>query len=408
MNERLSFCFVIIFSFSLLTVAVGTPVLAEEEPEAVPEEYLLPEEPEEDLEIETIDVRDISETTAVVIMELNHPTYARISYGPGREMDRERSMMRATDEHRFQLTELTEGTPHTFQLQAWVSPELGIRSERMHFETEGTPPPDFVSIDINDRHAFGATIEWRTNIPVEARFYSGHDSENLQYRTEHPVLHPAHRVELEGFYPDSTVYYRIEIEDERGRTHETGLRQFKTRENNIAWRQPVEGTFDQPPFGVDDDRFDPDERFVDRITNGKTNYTDGTATSGDPARAPQWFLVDFQEKHELDRAEFLWRAHAYPESYNIQLFAEEDTPVHVIEGLNAGEGEEVYSDGGMPSRHQVVELDEVEEPIRLIRVEIPLGAPYHQFFPQYDFVQILDFKVFPRELPELDPAVEEE
>ena len=120
----------------------------------------------------------------------------------------------------------------------------------MHFETKGTPPPNFVSIDINDRHAFGATIEWRTNIPVEARFYSGHDSENLQYRTEHPVLHPAHRVELEGFYPDSTVYYRIEIEDERGRIHETGLRQFKTRENNIAWRQPVEGTFDQPRLAL--------------------------------------------------------------------------------------------------------------------------------------------------------------
>ena len=411
MYKRFYLLVVFICSLFLVTAAVGGPLLAEEEEfEPMPEEYLLPEEPDEPLDFEEIEVEVLSETEAVVEVKLNHPAYARIEYGPGDELTDDRSMMRGTDEHSFRLSGLIEGTEYTYQVQAWVSPQAGVRTDRHQFRTEGTPPPDFESIDVTDRHRKGAVIEWRTNIPTKAEFYSGHDTEAMDYRTEHPVLHPNHKVELDGFFPDRTVYYQIKIEDERGRTHESGIREFKTRENNVAWMKPVEGSFDQPPYGVDEDRLDPEERFVERITNGITNYTDGTATSGDPDVETQWFLIDLMDEYKIERYEFLWREFAYPQHYNLMTSTDpegEEWTEQAME-LNADDGDKELSEGGLPSIRHVVEPEYPDEPVQFIRVEIPRGASYHQYFPQYDFVQLLDFKAMEPEPEEVEPAAEEE
>ncbi len=373
----------------------------------MPGQFILPEQPEEGLEFEEIDVVDISETQARVVVELNHPAYVRLEYGPGKLMGRESTMMRATASHEFLITNLVEGTYHGFRLQAWVDPQEGISTDILSFKTEGTAPPNFQAVTIKERTAEGAMIEWRTNIPVTAKFYSGHDTE-FGYDSQHPVYSRVHGVDLVGFYPDTTVYYKIEIEDERGRTNQTSVRSFETRENNVAWRQPVEGSFDQPPYGVSEERIDTGERFVERITNGMTNYTDGTATSGDPDLETQWFLIDLQQPYPMEKAVFLWREHAYPQFYHLLTSSDGEEWIEQAIGLDAGAGEQLLSDGGMPSYKQVVKPDYPEELVQFIRVEIPRGAPYFQYFPQYNFVQLIDFKFFPAEQPEPVPGVDKQ
>jgi hypothetical protein len=124
---------------------------------------------------------------------------------------------------------------------------------------------------------------------------------------------------------------------------------------------------------------------------------EGMATSADPADTHQWFRVDLGEKFIPRKIVFAWRDIAFPKEYHI-LASEDGEEWEVLaSNLDAGEGEKIRTEGGMPALCHKVKFPFLFKSFRYIQVLIEKGADYYVKYPQYKFVQILNFKVFPKE-----------
>jgi len=329
-----------------------------------------------------------------LIWEANRAVYGRIKYGTDRsQLGAGRTFMNARKRREVILNDLKEGTMYVFKIKIWDASGKHSKTKMGRFRTAGMPEPAIKEVRVKDITRNGAVVRWVTNVPTTALFESGHDSDDLGYKTrhEHPGRH--HQVELDHFYPDMEVYYRITVTDTRGRTARRELNYFWTRENNIALDKPVSGTFGQKIYKAPSG-FGRDEDLNQRITDGDFTFMGGTATSGDPADTDQWFVVDFKELVKPDTVVIYWFAFASPRQYEIQGSVYGEKWRKLAGDLNAGTGERLKK-GGIDSLKHKIHLNEEKE-FQYIRVFIPAGAPYYKRYPQWEYVQIQEFKLFPK------------
>lgn len=355
-------------------------------------EFLKKQQHEEPLRFASISVVKRGQHEATVVWETNHPASGRLRFGTNPAMKNSRTRMTPRSRHRFRLTDLREGTRYGFRVYAWDGSKHRIKSQVVFFRTRGTPPPEVKRVRVVKRTLEGGIVRWVTNTPTRAVFESGYDTP-LRFKTVHDSPTRFHQVTLKRFHPNRDILYRITSVDTRGRRRLSGIRRLRTRENNVAWEKPVRGTFDRPIFGVPEDARG-ETPYQRRVNDGRFDYQLGTATSGDPADTVQRFTINLEKLHRPGRAVLYWRDLAYPEKYSIHGSRTGRKWDVLARNLNAAKGKHTRK-GGILSYRQVVEFD-TDRAYQFIRVEIPKGAPYYGKYPQYKFVQLQEFKLFPR------------
>lgn len=384
--------FRVLVLLSTVGLMIGTaPELHPEEPEELPD-FLKEQSHEEPLRFAGISVKNLGAHEATVVWKTNHPSSGRVRFGETPAMEHSRTRMSSQSRHRVRLTGLHEGTRYGFRVYAWDNSEHRIKSQVVFFRTRGTPAPEVKRVRVVKRTLEGGIVRWVTNTPTRAVFKSGYDTP-LRFKTVHDSPTRYHQVNLKRFHPGRRILYRITSEDTRGRRGRTNVRDFRTRENNVAWNKPVRGTFDRPIFGVPEDARG-ETPFLRRVNDGRFGYQHGTATSGDPADTVQHFTVNLKKLYRPDRAVLYWRDLAYPEQYSLYGSKTGRRWDLLAKTLNAGTGKHMRK-GGILSYRQVVDFD-TDELYQYIRVEIPKGADYYAKYPQYKFVQLQEFKLFPR------------
>ncbi len=376
------FCAFLVFGFPVQAADTELPDFLREKKYAGPLKFV------------EVDIKERTKHSATITWETTHPASGRIKYGDNPDLPGTQNFISANKTHTVQLSDLTEGTKYGFRVYAWDKSDRRIKSQLIFFETKGMPPPQFKKLKVAEKTREGGVIRWVTNTPTTAYFEAGYDTP-FEFTTKHVMPNTHHEVKLTQFYPGKELYYRISIEDTRGRTKNSGLRKFRTRENNVAWEKPVRGTFDVPIYGIPKGQ-NGSGPYDKRIVDDRYTYQYGTANSGDPADTVQWFVVDLEQFYVPDTAVFIWRRYAYPKKYRI-LGSKSGVYWEILAGdLNAADGEKVRK-GGIPSIKHVISLNGIEEDYQFIKVEIPKGAPYHVRYSSYNFVQLQEFKLFPKE-----------
>lgn len=349
---------------------------------------------DEPLEFVGIRVHDAHETGATITWETNHPARGRIRFGDTKQMENTKVNTTSDSRHRVQLRGLKEGTKYGFRVYSWDSSNRRIKSQLVFFETKGMPKPRIQRINIKNRTRLGGTVRWVTNVPTTATFSVGHDTP-LQHTTVHDSPTRIHEVKLSQFFPNRSVYYRITMTDTRGRSERTTLRSFQTRENNVALNKPIRGTFSRPLNKVS--RSELENPVIDRIVDGSLAFPKGLATSGNIPDTDQWFTVDLRQFYVPDTVVIFWRNIARPGSYRIQA-SKLGQEWSTLATMSAGDTSLIKRSGMGLARHSIP-LASGNEDYRYIRVLIPKDSPYHVKYNGDQFVQVFEFKLFPRYKP---------
>lgn len=356
------------------------------------------------LEFEEVAVPDRSDTSLTVTWRTNRPARARVQFG--RSGPSEQFLRSATrEEHVLTVDKLTPGTTYRFRIFARNDAGNRIKSQVVKTRTSGVPPPRIRDLKVTDRTMNGGTLRWGTNVPTRIRVEAGHDTP-FKHRTVQDSPSRHHRVNLTHFYPDRDLYYRIVATDTRGESTATKLRSFATREANVAQEKPVRGTFDRPIYGVDTGSTGTTP-WIERINDGNYSYQRGTANSGDPADTGQYFVVDLEEFVTPGRAVFYWRDIAFPREYEILGSRNGHDWIRLAGDLNAENGTHTLSPiENMKVFEQTVNLPDTVPSVQFIKIQIPKGASYYGKYDSYDFVQLLEFKLFPAQVPTPDNGEE--
>lgn len=371
----------------LLILLLPVPGPAEE---TVPE-FLREEQTDEPLKFRSIEIVDRTDTILRITWKTNHAARGRITFGRGERSQRQlRGTARAS--HSIHYKNLSEGTKYQFRVYAWDNSGHRIKSQVVTARTTGTPPPRFKQLGMERRTPTGGTLRFVTNVPTRAVIRAGHDT-TLSYKTTHDSPTRFHEVTLNQFQPDRRLHYRITLEDTRSQTNRSRRKSFRTREPNVAWEKPVGGTFDRTIFGLSE-AAQGEQPLPERITDGKFDYQYGLAMSGDPSDTQQWASVDLEQLHTPDTVVLFWWNHAYPRQYSVEASRLGRKWTTLAEDLDAEDGNEVTK-RGLPVVRQKI-TPESRDAYRYVRVRIPEGVRYYGKYPQYNFVALVEMKVFPR------------
>jgi hypothetical protein len=98
---------------------------------------------------------------------------------------------------------------------------------------------------------------------------------------------------------------------------------------------------------------------------------------------------------------FYWRNLAYPRNYEILVSKTGHRWSLLKRNLDARNGTDTLTptENTKTMKHVVTFPDTVDQ-YQLIRVRIPKGSDYFAKYDQYDFMQLHEFKLFPKTIPE--------
>lgn len=349
------------------------------------------------LEFVRISVEERTDTSLTITWTTNEPARGRIQFGRG-EPEQESFRSSSRRQHTSFFEGLIPGTTYRFRIFAVPNSAHGIKSQVIETTTRGIPPPRIQKMEIVNRTMNGATLRWLTNLPVSMTLEAGHDTPpNFRTRRDTPSRY--HQVHLTRFYPDQPLYYRLTLTDTRGHSRTFDTESFRTREANHAYKKPINGTFDQTIFGLDKTDTSSEKR-NNRINDGNYSYAEGTANSGNPSDTDQYFTIDLEEFVKPGRAVFYWQDLAFPRRYEIEGSQTGRHWTTLKSRLDAGNGTHTLTPikNTKSMKHVVTFPDTVPE-YQFIRVTIPQGANYFTKYDVYEFVQLIEFKLFPDNIP---------
>jgi len=192
-----------------------------------------------------------------------------------------------------------------------------------------------------------------------------------------------------GLDPGKGYYYKVEATDLYGNTIASDLGRFETLATNIAIKKPVTGTFTELPA---DPFVDSAKPVLPRVTDGSTSYFTAMATSRSIYSDDQYVTIDLGKNYPIKNVQTYWRKLAYPENYSVLVSSDNKDWKVVAEGLNAADGAFSRSDAGDPMQVHSVSAKDVNG--RYIKVHIKKGSPFFHKHSNWDFVQLMEVKVF--------------
>ena len=338
------------------------------------------------LRVDAIDVH-----SAVIVWQTSIPSNGRIDYGEDLSAANRVALAVDVDTfHRTLLFGLREGEDHVCRVFASDTQGAQIRSGWTSFRTLGIPAPRIVRVDIKEQTWKGAHLEWISNIPVKGGLECGYDT-SYGYSKKETAFGRVHEVHLDRFSPRRTVVYRITARDARGKDIPPYPGKFQTAEHNIAGGCTVAGTFFRNP----DRPFITDSPpLLQRVTDGRTSYFTGMATSGNPAEETQWVEIDLGSIQDITHILTYWRRIAYPLNFTLKGSLDGDRWYGFGDQFTES-GSAAVSETGDPMIEHLAAIGQYA--IRYVRMEVPKGAAIFKKFDNYNFVQLFEVKVYPME-----------
>jgi len=208
-----------------------------------------------------------------------------------------------------------------------------------------------------------------------------------------PSIHSGkqHQLWLHGLEPQTTYTVKVKMLGYHGNINSSKEITFRTRKENIALNKLVKGSFNQ---------FQPDDKFVlkkskrpiQQINDGDDSYFTSMATSGDPEKQEQFFIIDLEKRVKLTDLVIIWRSLAYSKEYIVELSLDSKRWERVAVHQDASQGVFGYSRTGDPVRIMSHSLENRSG--RYLKITVPKGSPYYVADPTWKFVQIMDVKIF--------------
>lgn len=286
-------------------------------------------------------------------------------------------------EHSVTLPALLPGTEYGVWVLVGADSAIG-RTERepFTFTTAGRPYPRVVRTEVIERGTDRLKIRFRTNVPTKASLAWGATLDAV-FRSER--LATVHTFEIDrGLRPRATYAYTVVLEDAEGRKMTMPPAEVSTAEANAARGAAVTGTFTELTESME-----PGPALA-RVTDGRLDYFEGMASSGDPSETDQWVRIDLGRPRVLEEVEVAWRAVACPKAFFVVVGETEGEMRYPGGPYDAEAGEVSRSERGDPIRH--VRIDPGLAPVRFITVFVPKGSAYHVMFEGWKYVQLAEVK----------------
>ncbi|MFH1097828.1 MAG: discoidin domain-containing protein [Candidatus Desantisbacteria bacterium] len=357
----------------------------------------------ENIEIVKMSVTDIGDNYARIQWETATETTGQVLYHPVREFQNNFAIsigMETT--HSIMLNKLLAGTVYQYQVSVRDSVGSTTVSPWATFTTTGIPLPLFDELCVGSLTKTTAIITSKTNVPTKLWVEYGTDTEEGQpqglplqlYDNKLMIrgdLRDFYQIQLDGLQPDTTYRFRLTAYDNDCHEVMSTDHKFTTLEDNIALYATVTGTFIECP---DDKYISRDKGFLERITDGNTNYFTGMATTGDLTIQDQYIIIDLGSIQPIDRIKVYWRRLAYSRDYSVKISNDGENWGTLASGINAENGIDELSDTGDPMKVVLTEGDGKEA--RYIQVFVASGSDFFHKHEEWRFVQLMEVKVYSR------------
>jgi hypothetical protein len=346
--------------------------------------------PAETIVVRVTDFRaEAGENEATVRYRTSFPVSTAILYGfdlQSLQQSAIHSPDRRTD-HAVTLPALLPGTAY----EVWVLVDgrpVGVGRDRpFEFTTAGTPFPRVVRTEVLERGTDRLKIRFRTNVPTTARLAWG---ERVDAVLRSDRRGTTHVFDVPALRPRTEYVYHVVLEDAGGRKMTMPAATVRTDEANVGRGRPVDGTFTHLAEGMTPGPVLP------RVTDGRLDYFEGMATSGDPGETDQWVRLDLGSSLDVEEIEVIWRGNAYARAFVVAVGATPDEARYPGGPFDAAEGEFSRSERGDPLRH--VRVPVRDGPVRFITIFVPRGSGY-QAREGWRFVQLAEVKAHLRPGP---------
>lgn len=350
----------------------------------------------------SLSVGTIETTAATLNIGFTKPVRLSINYGFEADENSMKNFLEYTSYQNFyqvSLTDLVEGLDYYIRVKAMTADgELFVTTdtEIMHFRLLGTPPLRVVAAGVGAISPLSVSLVVQTNIPSHCVYYFG-EGERFTSIVSQPGYDTRHVFDIKDLSPNRLYNYMAFLTDFRGMNVVLPKTQITTSEVNIARKKPViEGTFKvlrEPGFQGGTATAD---SILQRITDGRNDYFEGMAHSGDLNNFDQYAVIDLGRVYTLESHATVWRQLAFPKYYEIFTSLDNKTwekglvqtggRIDNAMQLRSGSGDPLIATGGT--------FDGTPK-ARYVKLFIPKGSPYYKKHRGWNNVDLAELKIYP-------------
>jgi len=292
------------------------------------------------------------------------------------------------EQHQITLKNLSKGTVYFFKIVASRSNNK-ILSPINRFNTKGIPALSIFINRVFDITKDSTKIGWAFTQPVRAKL------KYLEVGTTDYIEYTADKTDKSGVFilkklkPDTSYYYVIEGKNKDGEMVKSKVNYFRTKEWNLALQKSVAGTFDN--YIGDDKYFNKKTPILQRITDGKMNYFDGMAVSGNVHKNDQYVIIDLQNIYNIAKINVYWRALSYSRDYALYVSNDRQTWELVTKHIDAENGKFIRGEKGDPILYNEISCNQQAQYIKIL---IKKGSNIYNKHKEWNFVQLMEIKIY--------------
>lgn len=362
-------------------------------------------------------VDGIETTAATVTVAFTKPVRLSLAYGIEPHPEALKNFTEYTSfqsSYQIQLRDLIEGQDYYVRVKAMSAQEelyVSDDTNYLHFRLLGTPPLKVVNGGVGYVNPLAFSVVFQTNIPSHCVMYFG-EPDNFSQIISQPGYDTRHVFEFKDLLPQHVYSYMAFLTDHRGLNQVLPRTNVSTAEVNIARNKKViAGTFTvQREPGWQGGSQSAGETTLQKLTDGRDDYFNGMAHSGDIDREDQFATIDLGRVYTIESHAVIWRTLAYPYAY--EMFASLDNKewkkcAH-IPSERIGMGRTIRSHGGDPLLVTGGQFFD-QTKARYVKLLIPKGTPYFKRHKEWRNVDLAEILIYPGgEYNDLKKIVEEE
>jgi hypothetical protein len=168
------------------------------------------------------------------------------------------------------------------------------------------------------------------------------------------------------------------------------VKEITTLEDNIAFGSSVSGTFSVAL--TNDPYFVRSGSVSGRITDGRLNYFDGMAVSGDITESDQRAEIDLGRSIPVSRILVYWRSLACSTNFSVSVSSNARDWTVLRTGVNALKGAAMRGERGDPMLVNEISVEKTR--LRYIRL-LALRNAFYRKHAGWKNIQLMEIKVYP-------------
>lgn len=331
-------------------------------------------------EISGIQVRELTETTALIQWKTKIDSQDQFSFSQKVNGERQTIIeVSFRKDHEVRLKGLKRGTDYNYQIVSQSPDGIRMESPSQEFRTKGVALPEFWELKAESISPFNAKIRYRTNVPTTMEVYLGRTAESLVKVLEDKILQDTKEFDLQGLQPETAYFYKLALKDSSGNVLLTTPVSFITPAYNIALGKKAAGTFNFIDEEIKKRGFG--TTTADKAVDGNLSYFGGMALSYNANNADQYIIIDLEKPEPIKRLEIFWWALSFSKDYRIDISDDGLEWKTIKDRLDAETGHPTHSPAGDFLVSQTVEVGKTA---RLVRLFVKAGAKRGTLVKKWD------------------------